>query len=332
MNTKLKQVIESMHQKNINCMVVLKPENIRYLTGFRPSSSSILILKDNPILLASKIDREDASGSSMVNLEVYKEFDDVKKLLNGKIGIEKSMTVETYKKLSEDFDVETTDIVEISRSVKSNWEVKNIEKALQIAEKSFMELEFTGTEVELAAQLEYNMRINGSERASFESIMASGARTSLPHGTPSLNKVESPILVDWGAVYNNYSSDTTRTIIETERQEEIFNIVLDAQKTAIKSVKPGVRSCDIDTAARDVISEYGYGDAFIHSTGHGVGLEIHEKPNLSKNDEVKLEKGMVITVEPGIYLEGEFGVRIEDMVLVKNQATILNKIKTKISF
>jgi Xaa-Pro dipeptidase len=332
MNTKLKQVIESMHQKNINCMVVLKPENIRYLTGFRPSSSSILILKDNPILLASKIDREDASGSSMVNLEVYKEFDDVKKLLNGKIGIEKSMTVETYKKLSEGFDVETTDIVEISRSVKSNWEVENIEKALQIAEKSFMELEFTGTEVELAAQLEYNMRINGSERASFESIMASGARTSLPHGTPSLNKVESPILVDWGAVYNNYSSDTTRTIIETERQEEIFNIVLDAQKTAIKSIKPGVRSCDIDTAARDVITEYGYGDAFIHSTGHGVGLEIHEKPNLSKNDEVKLEKGMVITVEPGIYLEGEFGVRIEDMVLVKNQATILNKNKTKISF
>ena len=332
MNTKLKQVIESLHTQNIDCMVVLKPENIRYLTGFRPSSSSILILKDNPILLASKIDREDASGSSMVNLEVYKEFDDVKKLLNGKIGIEKSMTVETYKKLSESFDVETTDVVEISRSVKSNWEVENIEKALQIAEKSFMELEFTGTEVELAAQLEYNMRINGSERASFDSIMASGPRTSLPHGTPSFNKVESPILVDWGAVYNNYSSDTTRTIIETERQEEIFNIVLDAQKTAIKSIKPGIKSGDIDKAARDVITEYGYGDAFIHSTGHGVGLEIHEKPNLSKNDEIKLEKGMVITVEPGIYLEGEFGVRIEDMVLVKNHASVLNKIKTKINF
>lgn len=332
MNTKLKQVIESLHNKNIDCMVVLKPENIRYLTGFRPSSSSILILKDNPILLASKIDREDASGSSMVNLEVYKEFDDVKKLLNGKIGIEKSMTVETYKKLSESFDIQTTDIVEISRSVKSNWEIENIEKALQIAEKSFMELEFTGTEVELAAQLEYNMRINGSERASFESIMASGPRTSLPHGTPSLNKVESPILVDWGAVYNNYSSDTTRTIIETERQEEIFNIVLDAQKTAIKAIKPGIRSCEIDTAARDVITEYGYGDKFIHSTGHGVGLEIHEKPNLSKNDEAMLEKGMVITVEPGIYLEGEFGVRIEDMVLVKNHASVLNKIKTKINF
>jgi len=240
------------------------------------------------------------------------------------------MMVETYKKLSESFEVETTDIVEISRSVKSNWEVENIKKALQIAEKSLTELEFSGTEVELAAKLEYNMRINGSERASFETIMASGARTSLPHGTPTPHEIESPVLIDWGAVYNNYSSDTTRTIIETEKQEEIFNIVLDAQKTAIKSIKPGVKSCEIDAAARDVITEYGYGDSFIHSTGHGVGLEIHESPSLSKNDEGKLEKEMVVTVEPGIYLEGEFGVRIEDMVLIKNRAIVLNKIKTKI--
>ncbi len=332
MNTKLKQVIESMHNKNMDSMIVLKPENIRYLTGFRPSSSSILILKDEPVLLASKIDREDASKNSLVNLEVYKEFDDVKELLKGKVGIEKSMTVETYKKISEDFETETTDIVELSRSVKSEWEVENIKKALEIAEKSLMELEFSGTEVELAAQLEYNMRINGSERASFETIMASGVRTSLPHGSPSTNTVESPILIDWGAVYNNYSSDTTRTIIETEKQEEIFNIVLDAQKTAIKSIKPGVKSSDIDTVARDVITEYGYGDAFIHSTGHGVGLEIHENPSLSKNDEGILEKGMIVTVEPGIYIEGEFGVRIEDMVIIKNKGIVLNKIKTKLSF
>ena len=330
MNTKLKKVIESMHQKKIDCMIVLKPENIRYLTGFKPSSSSILILKDNPILLASKIDREYASGSSMVNFDVYKKFDDIKNLLEGKVGIEKSMTVETYQKLSGSFEIETTDIVEISRSVKSNWEVENIKKALEIAEKSLMELEFSGTEVELAAKLEYNMRINGSERASFETIMASGARTSLPHGTPTYNEIESPVLIDWGAVYNNYSSDTTRTIIETEKQEEIFNIVLDAQKTAIKSIKPGVRSCEIDAAARDVITEYGYGDSFIHSTGHGVGLEIHESPSLSKNDEGKLEKEMIVTVEPGIYLEGEFGIRIEDMVLIKNRAIVLNKLKTKI--
>ena len=332
MNTKLKQVIESMHKENIDSMIVLKPENIRYLSGFRPSSSSILILKDNPVLLASKIDREDASGRSLVNLEVYKEFKDVKNYLEGKIGIENSMNVETYKKLTGDFELETTDIVEISRAVKSKWEVENIEKALQIAEKSLLELEFSGTEVELAAQLEYNMRINDSERASFETIMASGFRSSLPHGSPTKNEVEYPILIDWGAVYNNYSSDTTRTIIETEKQEEIFNIVLEAQQTAIKSIKPGVKSAEIDNIAREVITEYGYGDAFIHSTGHGVGLEIHEKPSLSKNDEGILEKDMVVTVEPGIYLEGEFGIRIEDMILVKNRATVLNKTKAKLSF
>jgi Xaa-Pro dipeptidase len=332
MNTKLKKVIESMHNQNMDSMIVLKPENIRYLTGFRPSSSSILILKDEPVLLASKIDREDASKNSLVNLEVYKEFDDIKELLKGKVGIEKSMTVETFKKISGDFKTETTDIVELSRSVKSEWEVENIKKALEIAEKSLLELEFSGTEIELAAQLEYNMRINGSERASFETIMASGIRTSLPHGAPSANTVESPILIDWGAVYNNYSSDTTRTIIETEKQEEIFNIVLDAQKTAIKTIKPGVKSSDIDAAARDVITEYGYGDAFIHSTGHGVGLEIHENPSLSKKEESTLEKGMIVTVEPGIYIEGEFGVRIEDMILIKNKGTVLNKIKTRLNF
>lgn len=332
MNTKLKQVIESMHKENIDSMIVLKPENIRYLTGFRPSSSSILILKDNPVLLASKIDREDASGRSLVNLEVYKEFKDVKNYLEGKIGIENSMNVETYKKLTGDFELETTDIVEISRAVKSKWEVENIEKALQIAEKSLLELEFSGTEVELAAQLGYNMRINDSERASFETIVASGSRSSLPHGSPTKNEVEYPILIDWGAVYNNYSSDTTRTIIETEKQEEIFNIVLEAQQTAIKSIKPGVKSSEIDNIAREVITEYGYGDAFIHSTGHGVGLEIHEKPSLSKNDEGILEKDMVVTVEPGIYLEGEFGIRIEDMILIKNRATVLNKTKAKLSF
>jgi len=332
MNTKLKHVIESMHQKNLDSMIVLKPENIRYLTGFRPSSSSILILKDNPILLASKIDREEASGSSFVDLEVYKEFKDVKNYLEGKIGIENSMNIENYKKICGDFDIETTDIIEVSRAVKSKWEVENIEKALEIAEKSLLELEFSGTEIELTAQLEYNMRINDSQRPSFETIVATGPRSSLPHGTPTKNKLEYPILIDWGAVYNNYSSDTTRTIIETEKQEEIFNIVLEAQQTAIKSIKPGVKTSEIDNVAREVITEYGYGDAFIHSTGHGVGLEIHEKPSLSKNDEDILEKGMVVTVEPGIYLEGEFGIRIEDMILIKNHATILNKTKAKLSF
>lgn len=331
METKLKQVIESLNQQEMDSMIVLKPENIRYLTGFRPSSSSILILKDEPVLLASKIDREIAAEDSIVNLETYKKLDDIKGFLRGKVGIENTMTISTFKKLQGDLEFETTDIIEVSRSVKTDWEVENIKKALEIAEKSLLELEFAGNEVEMAAQLEFNMRINNSQRPSFETIMATGKRTSQPHASPSTNPIEYPILIDWGAVYNNYSSDTTRTIIETEKQEEIFDIVLDAQTTAIKAIKPGVESCEIDKIARDVITEYGYGESFIHSTGHGVGLEIHERPSLSKNDKEILEKGMVVTVEPGIYIEGEFGVRIEDMILVDKQAKVLNKIKTKIS-
>lgn len=331
MKTKLKQVLESMHKHGMDSMIVLKHENIRYLTGFRPSSSSILIVKDDPVLLASKIDRETAAKDSVVNLETYKKFDDIKGFLGGKVGIENSMTISTFNKLKGDFEFETTEIIEVSRSIKTKWEVENIKKALMIAEKSLMDLDFIGSEVEMAAQLEYNMRINGSQRPSFETVMATGKRTSQPHATPTTNSIEYPVLIDWGAVYNNYSSDTTRTIIESEKQEEIFNIVLDAQSTAIKSIKPGVESCEIDNIAREVITEYGYGESFIHSTGHGVGLEIHEKPSLSKNDKDILEKGMVVTVEPGIYIEGDFGVRIEDMVLVNKQAKILNKIKKDLS-
>ena len=119
--------------------------------------------------------------------------------------------------------------------------------------------------------------VRGSSKPSFETIVASGERSSLPHGTPTGKKIESPVVVDWGAVYKGYASDTTRTIIETENQEEIFNIVLEANKKAVSAIKPGVKTSEVDKAARDVIEDYGYGDAYIHSTGH-VGLfEVHNQ-------------------------------------------------------
>lgn len=168
--------------------------------------------------------------------------------------------------------------------------MKNIESALKIAESSMMELEFSGTENDIAAQLEYNMRIKGSTKPSFDTIVASGQRSSIPHATVTSKPVESPIVIDWGAVYNNYCSDTTRTVIETEEQEEIFNIVVEAHDEAVKAIKPGVLTADVDKAARDVITEYGYGDNYIHSTGHGVGIEIHEWPNLSIKSDETLQK------------------------------------------
>ncbi len=171
------------------------------------------------------------------------------------------------------------------------------------------------------------MKMEGSIKPAFDTIVASGVRSSLPHSTVTSNNLEFPVVIDWGAVYNNYCSDTTRTIVKNEKQSEIFEIVLEAQKEAIKVIKPGIKASYVDKVARKVIEDYGYGDNFIHSTGHGLGLEVHEKPFISQNDEIKLQEGMVITVEPGIYIKDEFGVRIEDVVFIKKRAVLLNKIR-----
>lgn len=324
-----------MQKENIDTLLILNPHNINYLAGFMPSAASILVVKDEPVLLTNQMDMEDAILNSKIPVEKFKSLKELKKSLNGVIGLESSMNIQTFERLKKDaaFETKITGIVEQMRSVKTNEELKNIEKALEIAEKAFKSTEFddSKTENEIGAEIEYNMRLNGAKKASFDTIVASGKRSSLPHADVSMNKLERPIVIDWGALYNNYCSDTTRTIIETERHEEIFDIVLEAQKSAITAIKPGVKVCEVDKAARDVITEYGYGESFIHSTGHSVGLEVHESPSLSKRDETVIEKGMVLTVEPGIYLKDDFGVRIEDMVYVTNKGRVLNKIDAKIN-
>ncbi len=325
-----REIIGEMHNQNIDSLIILKPENITYLTGFKPSSSSILILKDDPVLLAPKLEMFDALNRSKIPVDELKTLSEVKKILEGTVGIENSLPVSTYKKICNDFETKLTDVVESSRIIKSNYEIKCIKKAIEIAEISLMNTDISETENRVAAELEYNMKLEGSIKPAFDTIIASGLRSSLPHATVSTNKVEYPVVIDWGAVYNNYCSDTTRTIVKNEKQSEIFEIVLEAQKEAIKVIKPGIKASYVDKVARKVIDDYGYGKYFIHSTGHGLGLEVHEKPSLSKNDDTKLQEGMVITVEPGIYIKGEFGVRIEDVILINKKARILNKIKKRI--
>lgn len=331
---KIDEIIQKMNQDDLNSLIILKPENIAYVTGFKPSSVSVLILKEEPLLLSSKLDLEEAREKSYIPVDEFRSLDELKKTLKetitGNIGVEHSMTVGTYRKLCKDFQVELSDIIEGFRAVKSPSEVKKIKGAIRIAEDSFEDLDFSVSEDNLAAQLEYNMRSSGSPRPSFETIVASGPRSSLPHASTTSRKLESPIMIDWGALYQDYASDMTRTIIQGEKEEEILSIVLEAQRKAIDAIKPGVKASYIDKVARKVIGEYGYGDNFIHSTGHGVGLEVHEKPSLSVRSDEKLEEGMVVTVEPGIYIEGKFGIRVEDMVLVKNQGKVLTSKSRKI--
>ena len=327
---RVNNILDEMLKEEIPAMLLLQEENIFYMSGFKPSGFSILVLKDEPLLLVSKMDSEEANETSRIPLQEFNSFKDLKNMLNelklSKLGIEESMKIGFYNKIKNNYNMEVTDLIERSRMIKTSHEINSIKKSISIAEKSFNKLEFKKNEWELAAELEYLMRMNGSQKEAFETIVASGSRSSLPHALPTSNKLEYPLLIDWGAVWDNYSSDCTRTIIETEKQEEVLNICLEAQKEAIKSIKPGISACEIDSIARGVIKDYGYVDNFIHSTGHGVGLQVHEKPSISSREEITLEKNMVITIEPGIYLGGEWGVRIEDIVLIKNKAGKLSKL------
>ena len=160
------------------------------------------------------------------------------------------------------------------------------------------------------------MRKNGATVESFDTIFASGPVSSLPHSTPRQHVLETPVLVDYGCKFEGYCSDTTRTFIYTERQEEISDIVLEAHDKAIEAVKAGVKACEVDKVASN----------YIHSTGHSLGLDIHENPSVSMKDQTVLENNMIITIEPGIYLEGEFGIRIEDMVLVDKKGKLIGNL------
>ncbi len=327
------EIITQLKNENIDSMFVYSPENIKYVSGFYPSSFAYLIIQDEPILYVNSIDKESAEEKSSIETRDVVKLSEVKDLLKGNIAVEGSLEFDLVKYLSDDISsVNISSVLTDKRKTKTKEEITNIKNSIGIAENAIKEIDFSGTEKYAAASLEFDMTINGSIKPAFDTIVASGKRSSSPHSETSMNRVETPIVVDWGAKYDYYCSDITRTFIDTERQQEIWEIVLEAQKAAIKSIAPGVSYADVDNAARDVISEYGYGEYFIHSTGHGFGLDIHEDPVISNRAEGVLEENMVITAEPGIYIPGEFGVRIEDDVLVKKNSKVLTTLDKKLDF
>ncbi|MBC7111931.1 MAG: aminopeptidase P family protein, partial [Methanothermobacter sp.] len=304
------------HEEGERALITSR-ENIYYLSGFMPTATSFLILADEPVLFVSEMDRESAMVKSSVDVRSFRRLSDVSESCDlAGILVEPATPVGILERLGINRDFRVKDPVSDLRMVKDREELKKMEEALRIAENSFKKLEFKGTEIEIAARLDYSMRLAGSEGVSFDTIVASSVRSSIPHAVPAAETTGSPVLIDWGALMEGYHSDTTRTIVEGEREHEILEIVLEAKRAGVRALKPGARACDVDSAVREVIAEYGYGENFIHSTGHGVGLDVHEKPSLAAGDETVLRRGMVLTVEPGIYIPGEFGVRVEDMVLV----------------
>lgn len=324
-----------------HAFLITSDVNRFYLTGFSSSAGCVLITKNNAYLLVDFRYGEAAQKNvKHCKVVVFKRLSEsIEKIcLEEKIKEivveQENVTLaqaENYNREFNSFGVALSksrlldSLIHNLRLIKSDDEIAMIKKAQQITEEAYTEvLNYVKpgvTEREIALELEYLMRKKGADGVSFDLITITGANTSLPHGVPGDNIIKEGdfFLSDIGATYCGYHSDMTRTVAvgyATDEMYNVYNIVLDAQLKALQSVKSGVKCGVVDKTARDIIKESGYGENFGHSTGHGVGLDIHEQPSVYFTSDVILSSGMVITVEPGIYLPGKFGVRIEDIISV----------------
>ena len=320
--------------------LVTRFTNVTYLTGFTGDDSFLLVTPDRELLFSdprytTQLE-EECPGLELVIRRPGTPIVGSVVCTVGALGISGlaieagSMSVEMYQKLGSELPSVTFEprsgLVEQLREVKDREEIREIRRAIEIAERAFAvvkaSLRSGDTEKSVTDDLDHQMRLFGGEGCSFPPIVAVGPRAALPHARPGLTPIDqSPfLLVDWGAKGTGlYLSDLTRMVITGKappRLESIYQTVLAAQRAAIDGIRPGAVMEQIDAIARQVISDAGHGRRFGHSLGHGIGLEIHEQPRLAVDQKRPLRPGMVVTVEPGIYVPGWGGVRIEDDVLV----------------
>jgi len=320
-------------------LLILNAKNIRYLTGFTGGEGALMAGRTWLILLVDgryvTQARGEAFGAEIV--EFRNRVDGIAAVADQRaivqIGFEApALIVEEYLRLQE--RLPTVVLQPLSgglqslRAVKDGQEIDRIREAARIAGEALAavrEMIRPGVrETEIALELEYRMRRGGAEQASFETIVAAGANTALPHATPGSRAIADGdcVMIDYGAVSDGYHSDETCTYIvghASARQEEVYRLVREAHDRALHALRAGVSCGEIDRIAREFLEEAGMGANFSHGTGHGVGLDIHEAPRLAVGREEILRAGMVVTVEPGVYLSGLWGVRIEDTVLVTDE-------------
>ena len=320
--------------------LIISEENVRYFTSFSSSNGYLLITKDKSVLLTDSRYIE-AAEKTIKNCDEILEIKTVKESLAPIVKslglktlmVEQSrMTLYDLQKFENAFEgtafITTSvldDEINLIRAVKTEDEKNKIEKAQRIAEIAFDRiLTFIKpgmTEREISLELDYTMLKNGADGLSFETIAVAGANGSMPHGVPGGYKIQKGdfITMDFGAIFDGYHSDMTRTIAVgnvSDRQIDVYNTVLEAQLAGMDIIKSGISCKEVDERARNIIKSKGYGEYFGHGYGHGVGIEIHEFPRLAPASTAILEAGHVVTAEPGIYIPGKFGVRIEDMVMV----------------
>lgn len=319
-----------------------QPENRYYLTGFTGSSGYVVVSAERAVLLTDfrYVDqaREQAPLYDVVQhgapylptLAEVLQAGKVRRLAFEADHVSVTDRAKLGQALAGVELVPTSALVERLRMVKEPAEIARIEAAVACADRAFASLLASGllspgtSEQAIAARLEYEMRLGGASRAAFETIVASGPRSALPHGRASGRTLEGGDLVtlDFGAVVDGYCSDITRTLVigsATDEQRRVYDLVLQAQLAGVAAVRRGAGGKAVDAAARELIAAAGYGDYFGHGLGHGVGLAVHEGPRLALTSENVLEAGMVTSVEPGIYIPGWGGVRIEDLVVVTGE-------------
>ena len=331
-------ITNHLREHDLDAFLSIKASNILYSSGFTGGEGIVIVFSTGRIILL--VDGRytyQAKTQAFSNVEVYEYqpkqlWDMISEYIQNAqfIGLEGETHLSLYLRLFDKFPEKswknTPDFFELLRMKKEENEISILQEAANIANQSYLamlnHIKAGITEAELSAILEYEMKKRGGQKVSFDTIVASGKRSAMPHGVASEKKIEHGDIItfDFGVFYQGYASDTTRTIAFGKPQdpeaEKVYKIVLEAQKKAIDSISEGVLCSDIDMLAREYITQQGYGVYFKHSTGHGVGLEIHELPRISSDNKIPLAKGMLITIEPGIYLEERFGVRIEDSVIV----------------
>lgn len=339
---RLQQLRDRLLESSTDAYLITSRLNVRYLSGFTGSAGSLLIGKDFAALLTdgryTLRAREEAPGFEIV---VGKSPDDdllrVQLEMRGlrKVGFEAAhvtvKTMEGWRERYHELGVEwlpMNEAVEALRLVKDETEIASIRAACGIADATFQHIQLfmqpETTEIDVAMELEFYMRRQGARRPAFDSIVASGEHSAMPHAEVSERKFRQGdfVTLDFGAEVDGYCSDITRTVVigkASAEQRRIYEVVLEAQMRAIESIKPGMKGADVDAIARQVIAEAGYGEYFAHSLGHSLGLSVHDGVGFSQKSEVALQPGMVFTVEPGVYIDGFGGVRIEDDVLVTEE-------------
>lgn len=329
-----------LEERNADGYLVFDHSDIRYFSGLTSSNIALLITKNESFVFSDsrykyRIESQNEFTPIVVNKSVAaaaaekaKELK-LKKILAEPEDFSYGDYIKNLSSVKDALQFESGITTKI-RAVKRKDEIEKIIKAQGIAEKALKEvfsfIKEGITTKEIAAKLDYIMGIMGSEEPAFSTIALTGAQTADCHGIPDGTKVKNGdfLLFDFGATVNGYRSDMTRTIAYgnvTEEMGNIYDIVLKAHLKAAKELKAEVKASEIDKKAREYIREEGYGELFLHSTGHGVGLDIHEYPTLSTKSDAVLSEGMAVTIEPGIYIKDKFGIRIEDTYIIEKNGS-----------